>query len=322
MPQALEEYLAHGGFQQKHVGWADLQLPQAVLQPSHCSSVPQPRVRGWEGRRGKKRKKLQLCWGLNWIRRNWFLPFCLEFCEKTVLLRLSVWQNHCSQKGCERKLNVLSHFVAINHCSVTKSDSWRPHGLQHTRLLCPSSSPRACSNSGPLSRWRHPTTSSFVVSFSSCPQSFPAWGSFPVSQLFPSGGQSTGASASASIFPVNIQGWFPLGWTGLIPLHLLQHHSYKASVLRCSAFFMPTLVRYKRLWNRGARIRRSQIAETSSLSPRQRLKTLAKGARLALREACGASCASRCKMNYSISWREHATPRSFLQVHSPSLTVM
>ena len=155
------------GFQQKYVGWTDLQLPQGVLQPSPRSSVPQPRVRGWEGRRGK-REKLQLGWGLNWIRRNWFLPFCLEFREKTVLLRLSGWQSRCSQKGHERKLGIPSHFAAVDHCSVTKSDSWQPHGLQHTRLPCPSSSPRACSNSGPLSRWCHPMIMSFVVPFSSC----------------------------------------------------------------------------------------------------------------------------------------------------------
>ena len=140
------------GFQQKHFGWTDLQLPKAVLQPSPHSPVPQPRVRGWEGRRGK-REKLQLGWGLNWIRRNWFLPFRLEFHEKTVLLRLSGWQSHCSQKGRERKLDILSHFAAVARCSVTKSDSWQPHGLQHTRLPCPSSSPRARSNSGPLGRW-------------------------------------------------------------------------------------------------------------------------------------------------------------------------
>ena len=89
-----------------------------------------------------------------------------------------------------------------------------PHGLQHARLPCPSLSPRVCSNSCPLSWWCHPT----VSSFSSCSQSFPASGSSPMSQLFASGSQSTGASASASVLPVNIQGWFPLGLTGLISL--------------------------------------------------------------------------------------------------------
>ena len=93
-----------------------------------------------------------------------------------------------------------------------------PHELQHSRLPYPSPTPRAYSNSCPLSRWCHPTISSSVVPFSFCPQSFPALGSFPVSQLFTSSGQSTGASASASVLPVNIQGWFPLGLTGLISL--------------------------------------------------------------------------------------------------------
>ena len=79
-------------------------------------------------------------------------------------------------------------------------------------------SPGVCSNSGPLSRWCHPTVSSSVTPFSSCPLSFPASGSFPMSQLFTSGGQSTGALSSASVLPMNIQGWFPLGLTGLISL--------------------------------------------------------------------------------------------------------
>ena len=86
------------------------------------------------------------------------------------------------------------------------------------RLPCPSLSPRVCSNSCPLSRWCHPTISSSAVPFSSSHQSFPASGSFPVSWFFTSGGQSIGASASTSALPMNIQGWFPLGLTGLISL--------------------------------------------------------------------------------------------------------
>ena len=86
------------------------------------------------------------------------------------------------------------------------------------RLPCPSLSPGACSNSYPLSRWCHPTISSSVVPFSSCLQSFPASGSFPMNLLFAAGGQSIGASASASVLPKNIQGWFPLGLTSLISL--------------------------------------------------------------------------------------------------------
>ena len=98
------------------------------------------------------------------------------------------------------------------------SDSLRPHGLQHARPPCPSQTPRACSHSCPSSQWCHPTISSSVVPFSTCVQSFRTPGSFPVSQFFASGGQRTGASASASVLPVNIQDWSPLGWTGWIPL--------------------------------------------------------------------------------------------------------
>ena len=93
-------------------------------------------------------------------------------------------------------------------CSVV-SDSWRPYGLQHARPPCPSPNPGVYSNSCPLSQWCHPTISSSVVPFSSCPQSLPASESFPTSQLFTWGGQSTGVSASASFLPMNIQDWFP-----------------------------------------------------------------------------------------------------------------
>ena len=92
------------------------------------------------------------------------------------------------------------------------------HGLEQSRLLCPLSSPRACLISCPLSWWCLPTISSSVVPSSSCLQSFPASGSFSVTHLFASGGQSTRTSASASVLPVNIQDWFPLGWMGWISL--------------------------------------------------------------------------------------------------------
>ena len=95
------------------------------------------------------------------------------------------------------------------------SDSLWLHGLQHARLSCPSPFPGACSNSCPLSWWCHPTS---VSSSFSCLQSFPASGSFPMSWLFASGGQSVGASASALVLPMSIQSWFPLGWTSLISL--------------------------------------------------------------------------------------------------------
>ena len=106
--------------------------------------------------------------------------------------------------------------VKFSHSVV--SDSLQPRGLQHTRFPCPSATPGAYSNSCPLSRQCHPTISSSVIPFSSCLQSFPASESFQMSQLFTSGDQSIGASASASVPPVNIQDWFPLGLTGLICL--------------------------------------------------------------------------------------------------------
>ena len=101
-------------------------------------------------------------------------------------------------------------------CSVI-SDSLRPHGLQHSRPPCPSSPPRVYSNSSLLSPWCHPTTSSSVIPFSSL-QSFLTFGSFQMSQVFASGGQSIRVSALASVLPMNIQDWFPLGWTGRISL--------------------------------------------------------------------------------------------------------
>ena len=98
------------------------------------------------------------------------------------------------------------------------SDSLWPHGLQHPRLPCPSPTPRAYSNSGPLSQWCNSTISTSVIPFSSHPQSFPASGSVPMSLLFTSGGQSIGVSASTSVLPMNNQDWFPWGLTDLISL--------------------------------------------------------------------------------------------------------
>ena len=98
------------------------------------------------------------------------------------------------------------------------SNSLRAHESQHARPPCLSPTPGVYSDSCPLSQWCHPAISSSVTPFSSCPQSLPASGSFPMSQLFASGGQSTGVSASASVLPVNTQDWSPLGWTGWISL--------------------------------------------------------------------------------------------------------
>ena len=135
------------------------------------------------------------------------------------------------------------------------SDSLWPHGLQHIRLPCPSPIPGACSNSCPLRRWCHPTISSSVVPFSACLQSFPALGSFQMSKFFTSGGQSIGVSASASVLPMSIQDWFPLGWTGLISLQskglsrvfsntTIQKHQFFCAQLS----FGPTLTSFRNYW--------------------------------------------------------------------------
>ena len=112
--------------------------------------------------------------------------------------------------------------------SVMSNSLW-PHGLQHNRPPCPSPTPRACSNSCPSSQWYYPTISSSVIPFSSCLQSFPAAGSFPMSQFFALGGQSIGVSVSASVLPMNIQDLFPLGLTGLIGIDCSPRDSHLSS---------------------------------------------------------------------------------------------
>ena len=111
---------------------------------------------------------------------------------------------------CSRESGGTGLLLLLFSCSVVSDSLWL-HGLQPTRLPCPSLSPMVCSNSCPLHQLCHPTISSSVIPFSSCLQSFPASGSFPMSWLFASDGQNIGASASASALPVNIQDWFPLG---------------------------------------------------------------------------------------------------------------
>ena len=120
----------------------------------------------------------------------------------------------------------------------------RPHELQHTRPPCPSPTPGVHPNLCPLSRWCHPTISSSVVPFSSCPQSFPASGSFQISHLFPLGGQSTGVSASTSVLPMKTQDWSLLGWTGWISLQakglsrVFSNTTVKKHEFGSSAFFI------------------------------------------------------------------------------------
>ena len=145
------------------------------------------------------------------------------------------------------------------------SSSLRPHGLQHTRLPCPSLSHGVCSNSSPLSRWCHPTISSSVILFPSHLQSFPATGSFPMSQFFTSGGQSIGVSASALVLLMNIQDWFPLGLTGWISLQSRDSQEssptpqFKSiNSLALSFLYSPTLTSIHDYWKNHS-FRASQV---------------------------------------------------------------
>jgi len=113
---------------------------------------------------------------------------------------------------------VLNGLVQFSSVHSVVSDSLWPHGLQHTRPPCSSPTPEVYSNSCPLNQWCHPAISSSVILLSSHPQSFPASRSFPMNQLFSSGGLRTGVSASTSVLPTNTQDWYPLGWTGWISL--------------------------------------------------------------------------------------------------------
>ena len=159
---------------------------------------------------------------------NWpciFLPSFTLFPLPMMLkhyANLSVWCQRIIRnllKNIENALLFfLNNFSSVQFSHSVMSNSLWPHESQHARPPCPSPTPRVHPNPCPLSRWCHPTISSSVVSFSSCPQSFPALGSFPVSQLFTSGGQSIGVSASASVLSMNTQDWSPLGWTGWISL--------------------------------------------------------------------------------------------------------
>ena len=134
------------------------------------------------------------------------------FCSSTCSNIIHVRPFHCVPYIC--------YFLSIQFSCSVMSNSLQSHKLQHTRPPCPSPTPGIYPNSFPLSRWCHPTISSSVIPFSSHLQSFPASGSFQMSQLFASGGQSIGVSALVSVLPMNIQDWFPLGWTGWISLQM------------------------------------------------------------------------------------------------------
>ena len=135
-----------------------------------------------------------------------------------------------------RDILITITFSSVQFSHSVVSDSLQPHEPQHTRPPCPSPTPRVHPNPRPLSRWCHPIILSSIVPFSSCPQSFPAAGSFLMSQLFASGGQSIGVSASTSVFPMNTRDW-SLNWLDFLAVEgtlksLLQHHSSKASILK------------------------------------------------------------------------------------------
>ena len=134
--------------------------------------------------------------------------------------RGSSWprDQNCVSRIAGRFFTVWAIISSVQFSRSVVSDSLRPHESQHARPACPSQTPGVYSNSCPSSRWYHPAISSSVIPFSSCPQSLPASGSFPMSQLFPWGGKSIVVSASASVLPMNTQDWSPSGWTGWISL--------------------------------------------------------------------------------------------------------
>ena len=135
------------------------------------------------------------------------LRCCVAFCCTTM------WNNYKYTY-----IPSLLYLPSVQFSFSVVSDSLQPHESQHARPPCPSPAPGVYPNSCPLTQWCHPTISSSVIPFSSCPQSLPASGSFPISQLFAWGGQSLGVSTSASVLPMNTQDWSPLGWTGWISL--------------------------------------------------------------------------------------------------------
>ena len=128
------------------------------------------------------------------------------------LIASKYWRNIFSMSSAIPSIMAID-MASVQFSRLRVSDFLRPHGLQHARILCLSPTPRACSNSCPTRRWCHPHIASSVVTFSFCPQYFPASGSLPVTHFFASGDQNTGVSVSASVLPMNIQDWFPLGWS-------------------------------------------------------------------------------------------------------------
>ena len=168
--------------------------------------------------------------------RMWFFSRC----QGKVLALLGGGKDNLLRKWMSGTFILAAHFLFLYEhrgdpiirlssaqfsCSVVSDSLWS-HELQYARPPCPSPTPGVYSNSCPSSQWCHPAISSSVVPLSSCPQSLPASGSFPMSQLFAWGGQSIGVSASASVLPMNTQDWSPLGWTGWISLQSTEEHIY------------------------------------------------------------------------------------------------
>ena len=155
-----------------------------------------------------------VCWQLNGQRVWGRIP-----CRPNSEFSATIWKLIRIMKIIDTVYYVLDILLSIKYESIqfsrsVVSNSLRPHERQHTRPPCPPPTPGVHPNPYPLSQWCHPTILSSVIPFSSCPQSFPVSGSFPMSQLFPSGGQSIGVSASTLVLPMNTQDWSPLGWTG------------------------------------------------------------------------------------------------------------
>ena len=155
---------------------------------------------------------------LKWHKIFTFLILVLALSHSVVISHSTLLRNVCPISFSLYKVCILLINISVQFSQSVVSDSLQPYGLQHTRPLCLSPTPRVYANSCPLSQWCHPTISSSVVPFSSHLQSFPASGSFQMSQLFTWGGQSIEVSASTSLHPVNTQDWSPLGWTGWISL--------------------------------------------------------------------------------------------------------
>ena len=172
---------------------------------------------GW-GRRGRASTFhcIKDIWGQTSIMKTGQISFWKMQRKNFLSRRQSKYKNPKSEIMFKNWGKLAVSLVQFS-CSVLSNSLW-PHELQHTRPPCPSPTPEAHPNPCPSSWWCHPTISSSIVPFSSCPQSFPASGSFQMSQLFSSGGQSNGVSASTSVPPMNPQDWSPLGWTGSISL--------------------------------------------------------------------------------------------------------